>query len=167
MTVGLVTLAGVALVMLARTGALASPRVEPARVRLLGARAFAGLPPGRLEPIARELVPLSVVAGETVVEQGAPSDRFYLIESGRFEVSQHADGQERILRTIGPADVFGEIGLLTGGPRTASVKAVEPGRIWALEAETFLQLVQSGPGLSTGLLDLHRGAAPLSPRPEG
>jgi CRP-like cAMP-binding protein len=59
-----------------------------------------------------------------------------------------------------PDEVFGELGLLRRAPRSATVTAVEDGQLLALEAEEFLELVGSGPGLSARLLDLYRGPRP-------
>ena len=53
-----------------------------------------------------------------------------------------------MLREIGPTDPFGEIGLLTGSPRTATVTAVTSGQLFALEKADFLALVGQGPDLS-------------------
>ncbi len=61
------------------------------------------------------------------------------------------------LRTLGPGEVFGEIGLLSSVPRTATVTAVEAGRLFALDKAGFLGLVDAGPGLTTQLLDRYRG----------
>jgi len=58
---------------------------------------------------------------------------------------------------MGPDEVFGEIGLLSGVPRTATVTAVAATRLVALAKHDFLELVNSGPGLTYTLLDLHRG----------
>jgi CRP-like cAMP-binding protein len=55
--------------------------------------------------------------------------------------------------------VFGEIGLLDGVPRTATVTATGEGALLALDGQRFLELVAAGPGLSSRLLDVHRGAA--------
>jgi CRP-like cAMP-binding protein len=101
-----------------------------------------------------------VAAGTIVIRQGDPADRFYLAESGSYRVSQTGEGEtaERELRLLGAGDVFGEIGLLTGGPRTATVQAAESGRLWALDADAFAELVAAGPGLGSRLLDLYRGA---------
>lgn len=149
LAVGMVGPASLSVVLLARTTALRPPVLDPVRVRLLRAPLFAGLPPGRLESIARELVPLTVQAGDVVVREGDPADRFYLIESGSYRVTQERDGAVHPLRTLGPDEVFGEIGLLGHGRRTATVTSEGDGRLWALERDAFLELVQAGPGLST------------------
>ena len=134
------------------------PPVDPVRLRLLDQPIFDGLPPARLEAAARALVPVAVDAGEVVVRQGDPADRFYLVDSGRLRVTQARDGVEVPLRELEPGAVFGEIGLLRHVPRTASVIALSPAVLYALDAHRFAELVGSGPGLSSRLLDLYRGA---------
>jgi CRP-like cAMP-binding protein len=101
-----------------------------------------------------------VTPGEVVIRQGDPADRFFHILDGSFEVTQAKDpgGAPRFLRTLGPDDVFGEIGLLGGVPRTATVTASGDGALLALDGQRFLELVAAGPGLSSRLLDVHRGA---------
>jgi CRP-like cAMP-binding protein len=59
---------------------------------------------------------------------------------------------------LAAGDVFGEIGILRGSPRTATVTATADGTLLALDAAEFLELVGSGPGLSSRLLDLYRGS---------
>ena len=132
--------------------------IEPGRLALLDRPIFAGLPPARLESAARRLVPVPVAAGSVVVHEGEAADRFYVIDSGTYRVTQQRDGEEVVLRDLEPGSVFGEIGLLRGIPRTATVTAVSDGVLYALDAEAFGELVGSGPGLSSRLLDLYRGA---------
>ncbi|HJP72435.1 MAG TPA: MFS transporter [Candidatus Limnocylindria bacterium] len=132
--------------------------VDTSRIRLLERPIFAGLPPARIEAAARQLVPVPVEAGEVVVRQGEAADRFYVIDSGEMRVSQVQDGDVHVLRELGPGDVFGEIGLLRGIPRTATVTASTPAVLYGLDAAAFGELVGSGPGLSSRLLDLYRGA---------
>jgi MFS family permease len=121
---------------------------------------FAGLPAARLEAAARAMVPVSVSAATPVVREGDRADRFYVIADGSFSVSKRDEtGEERELRRLARGDVFGEIGLLEGSPRTATVTAASDGRLLALDGATFLELVGSGPGLGSRLLDLYRGAS--------
>ncbi len=121
---------------------------------------FAGVSPARLEAAFRGLARVPVVAGDVIVHQGDPADRFYIIEAGRFEVTQDGSGGggTAVLREMGPDEVFGEIGLLTSARRTATVTAITEGMLLAIDGPAFLELVGSGPGLATRLLDLHRGA---------
>jgi MFS family permease len=132
--------------------------VDAVRLRLLDQPLFAGLPTPRLEAAARALVPVSVGAGEAVVREGDRADRFYLVDAGSLRVSRRTDAGEETLRELGPGAVFGEIGLLRGIPRTATVTATSPAVLYAMDATSFAELVGSGPGLGSRLLDLYRGA---------
>jgi MFS family permease len=154
---GVVGIGVVAALVLARRGATPAP-AEPARLRLLDRPVFAGLPPARLESAARQLVPVPVSAGEVVIRQGAVPDRFYLVDSGVFRVTQEQAGEDTVLRHLEPGAMFGEIGLLRDIPRTATVTATTDGVLYALDAGAFSELVGSGPGLGSRLLDLYRGA---------
>lgn len=150
--------AGAVLALLLSEGQGEPAAVDASRIALLGHPIFAGLPPARIEAAARRLVPLPIEAGEVIVRQGDPADRFYVIDSGQVRVTQVQDGDVKLLRDLGPGDVFGEIGLLRGIPRTATVTATTPGVLYGLDAAAFGELVGSGPGLSSRLLDLYRGA---------
>ncbi|HUF07277.1 MAG TPA: MFS transporter [Candidatus Binatia bacterium] len=157
---GIVMVAGAVLALLLSERAVDDPAgADAVRVRLLDQPIFAGLPPSRLEGAARRLVAVPVEAGEVIVRQGHAADRFYVIDSGQVRVTQATDGEERALRELGPGDFFGEIGLLRGIPRTATVTATTPGVLYAIDADAFGELVGSGPGLGSRLLDLYRGAA--------
>jgi MFS family permease len=149
-------------------GALpAGPRPEIASVarRLADLPLFAGVPQGRLATALSRAEPLAVHTGDPIVRQGEPADRFYVIVDGQFQVSQEEAGSPPSqVRTLGRDDVFGEIGLLTGAPRTASVTAATDGRLLALAADDFLELVSSAADLRPRLLALYRGA-PTAVRP--
>ncbi len=73
-------------------------------------------------------------------------------------VSPEGAAEAEHLRTMGPGEVFGEIGLLRGVPRTATVTAATAGRLLALDGADFLELVSAGPQVRPRLLDLRRGA---------
>jgi MFS family permease len=102
---------------------------------------FAPLPAPALERLASQLEPVEISAGTEVIRQGDPGDRFYAIESGRFEVT--VDGAPT--GELGPGDFFGEIALLRNVPRTASVSAVTDGTLQALGRHEFLEAVAGHP----------------------
>jgi thioredoxin reductase (NADPH) len=87
---------------------------------------------------------LRVGAGEVIVREGDPSDALYILAEGQVVVSQRGeDGAERILGTRGSGEVFGEIGLLSGAPRTATVRADVPTTLLVLDREAFSTLIES------------------------
>jgi hypothetical protein len=111
---------------------------RPAGLPLLQAIAmFAPLTPATVESLARALVPVEFLAGDVVLREGEESDRFYVVESGRVEVTQAGE----LLRQEGAGDFFGEIGLLRDVPRTATITAIEDTRLLALERNDFLSAV--------------------------
>jgi CRP-like cAMP-binding protein len=115
------------------------PVVEIALLRSLPLFSPLGAP--ALEGLARSLAKLEAPAGRTVIREGEPGDRFYVIADGELEVS--AQGRE--VRTIGRAEGFGEIALLENVPRTATVTARTDSRLYALDKPSFLASVSSHP----------------------
>ncbi|MBB6629334.1 MFS transporter [Nocardioides sp. KIGAM211] len=114
---------------------------EPAHLPLLREVAvLAPLAPPTLEALAHRCEPMRAEAGVVVVREGDVSDRFYVIVSGRVEVTQG----DRVLRVEERGDVFGEIGLLRDVPRTATVTALETTELLALDRAAFLEAVGGG-----------------------
>lgn len=155
---GVIVVAGVTGALLLLQTRPDAPAIDPVRLRLLDQEIFAGLPPARIEAAARQLVPVPVESGDVIVRQGDVADRFYVVDAGTMRVTQQREGVDSELRELGPGSLFGEIGLLRNVPRTATVTATTPGVLYALDADAFGELVGSGPGLSSRLLDLYRGA---------
>jgi MFS family permease len=148
-----------ALAALGLSARAARPAALPAgTAALLQHPIFGGLPVHRLEAVARQLIATPMAAGQVIIRQGDAADRFYLVSSGSLRVTQVGEEEERTLRDLGPGDVFGEIGLLRGVPRTATVTAMSDGTLFALDGADFAELVGSGPGLGSRLLDVYRGA---------
>ena len=139
----------------AATEAAATVLARVARLPL-----FAGVSPGALEVAAQRLVAVPVAAGDVVIREGDPADRFYIIERGTFVVDQldHGTGAPRRLRTMGADDVFGELGLMRNAPRSATVTASSEGRLLALDGADFLELLNAGPEISVRMLDRYRAA---------
>jgi MFS family permease len=110
--------------------------VEP--LELLGAiPIFAPLPAAVLERLASLVAEVEVAAGTDVFRQGDAGDRFYVIAEGSAAVE--IDGTET--RELGRGDFFGEIALLRDVPRTATVRAVDELRLYALERDDFIAAV--------------------------
>jgi CRP-like cAMP-binding protein len=117
---------------------------------------FTGVAAPALERALGQLRPVPVSAGDVVVRQGDAADRFYIIQTGRFEVTQAGpDGAVRRLRELGPDEVFGEIGLLAGSARTATVGALTDGLLLELEGPEFLALVGAEGALRGRLLAMY------------
>jgi MFS family permease len=154
----LLLLAAVAVgVVLVGTNATREPTAaEETLARVSRQPLFSGVPPDRLEVALRRLVTTPVVAGQAIVSEGDPADRFYIIQSGSFSVTRRdVDAEERQIRTLGPDGVFGELGLLTGAPRSATVTAASDGTLLALDGPEFLELVGGGGALRGRLLGLY------------
>jgi len=110
------------------------------RETLAGLPFFKGLSPQELARTAPRLRTLRFAPGQTVFYAGEPGDRYYVIREGRATVTL-PDG--RPVRTLGPGDAFGELALLFGRPRSATVTAVEPLVVAALERIDFVALVRA------------------------
>lgn len=101
-----------------------------------------------LETIGRESDEISVEAGRVLIEEGKPGHEFFLILEGSASV--HRRGQQ--IATLGPGKFFGELSLLDGGPRTATVKAETPMELLVLGTREFAGLLDSVPGLAHTML---------------
>ena len=114
---------------------------------------FAGVSNAAVERALEQLVEVPMAAGDIVIRQGDRADRFYVIESGTVVVTQtDAAGATRELRRMGPDEVFGELGLLSGAPRSATVAAATNGLLLALDAVAFLDLVGRRPAVRGRLM---------------
>jgi MFS family permease len=102
---------------------------------------FAPLGAAELERVARALEPVELPAGTQVVAEGEAGDRYFLVAEGELEVSTGG--------RLGRGDGFGELALLADVPRTATVVARSPVRLYALERVAFLDAVASQPASRT------------------
>ncbi len=96
--------------------------------------------------VLSNLEPVSYAPGAVIFKQGEVADRFYIIVKGEVEVVfQHKEGGEVILNRLLSGQYFGEIGLLTGGTRNATVRAAPTSNVvvMQLDREHFLKLTQS------------------------
>jgi hypothetical protein len=111
------------------------PIVEIALLRSL--RIFHALPAPALEGLARSMEPVGLAAGDVLIHEGEQGDRFYAVADGRLQVTVGGAPVATKLR----GDGIGEIALLYGVPRTATVTATSPATVFALDRAAFLAAV--------------------------
>ena len=88
---------------------------------------FATIPVEQLRTLVPLVMRRSVHRGAVIMREGEPVDSLYIVLTGRLKVMMgEADGKEVILSFLGPGEFFGEMGLIDGGARSASVIAIEP-----------------------------------------
>ncbi|HET7168997.1 MAG TPA: cyclic nucleotide-binding domain-containing protein [Candidatus Limnocylindrales bacterium] len=103
---------------------------------------FGALPGPQLEAIARRATWLTVPAGTTVIREGDAGDRFYVLADGELEVSRAG----RPIRSLTAAgEGFGEIALLRGVPRTATVTTTADSTLLAIDRAPFLAAITGHP----------------------
>ena len=97
-----------------------------------------------LEFVHGQLRPAFFAQGEKVIEQGQPGGTFYLIGSGRVDVTvSDGTGEERYVGTLEAGDYFGEHSLLTGEPTTANVVAETDLEVGTLDKVAFERIFEA------------------------
>src|SRR2546430_16276167 len=99
---------------------------------------FHGLSEKELKSLANNFTERTFTEGQELTHEGSGGVGFFVIETGEATVS--VDGQER--RTLGPGDYFGEIALIDGGPRAATITAPSDGRSYGLTPWQVRPLVE-------------------------
>lgn len=110
---------------------------------------FKSLHPEEIQRLATRLVPAPFTEGEVMSRQGAEAHWLYLIVDGRADVMVAGEkGRRRKVAELGPGEVFGEMGLMTGEPRTATVIARTDVDCYRLDKEAFQDIVRQRPGIA-------------------
>jgi CRP/FNR family transcriptional regulator, cyclic AMP receptor protein len=94
-------------------------------------------------------------ARETIVEKGDPAREFFVLIRGRAKVATSgAGGTDTALNVMGPGEVFGEIAMLDGQPRSATVTTLEESEIAVVDVQAFRGLLASSPSIAIKLLSV-------------
>ncbi len=83
--------------------------------------------------------------GEVIFHEGNPSDYAYIIGSGSIEIFENTAGGQKILGILDNNEIFGEMGLIDGLPRSATARAREDTVVYTLTPETFDSLIHNNP----------------------
>jgi small-conductance mechanosensitive channel/CRP-like cAMP-binding protein len=126
------------------------------RARVLGqVELFKSLTEAEQIALAGQLRPAPFVKGEAMTRQGAEAHWLYVITRGEAEVrvSGNANLSERIA-TLGPGDFFGEMGMMTGEPRRATVVALSEVECYRLDKESFNDIIQRRPEIAERISEI-------------
>jgi CRP/FNR family cyclic AMP-dependent transcriptional regulator len=130
-----------------------SAREESALDLLSRVPLFAELEQDELDRFSRVAVPRSFPKGTRVFHEGDHSDACYIIREGSFRVTrEHPDGRAITLANLGPGDIFGELAMLDGEVRSASVEALSDGDLLALPAADVRGLLARHPEITVKLV---------------
>jgi CRP-like cAMP-binding protein len=113
---------------------------------------FSPLSKPELKELVEHLSVKSYAAGEVPVRQGEPGDSFYVIKSGRVNViMEKSPDDTAVVATLGPGNFFGEMSLLTGATRTASIHVMDDAELIVIDKESFGITLVNNPSIAESL----------------
>jgi CRP/FNR family cyclic AMP-dependent transcriptional regulator len=105
---------------------------------------FKGLGPALIDRLSSHAITLTKAAGTRIYAKGDPGNSLYAVVSGTVKVSAGTiDGKDTVFNLLNDGDIFGEIALLDGEPRSADVTAVTDCELMMIDRRDFLPLIQS------------------------
>jgi len=114
---------------------------------------FVDVPTADLDVLATGLRRRRYARGQVIFTQGDPGTSLCIIETGRVRIVVGSDeGKELVLRVLVPGDVFGELALLDGEPRSADAVAQEACQLLLLQRSDFVEFLEARPKVATTLL---------------
>jgi len=117
------------------------------KVEILGA-----LSHGELVELVKQVRIETFAAGEIAIRQGDQGDSFYLIKSGAVNVVvEKTPGESSVVATLGPGNFFGEMSLLTGAVRTASIQVKDDAEFIVIDKESFRSTLAHNPSIAESL----------------
>jgi len=132
------------------------PRELQKRIQLLKrVSLFAGLDDGALAELAQQMHRRSFRRGTMIFHKDQAGDALYIVESGRIRIfSPKETGEELTMEVAGHDDVFGELALLDGRPRSASAESLEDTVVFTISREDFMRYVRATPQFAVALIEL-------------
>ena len=132
------------------------PRAGSAELALLrGHPVFGALEPEQLEQLVSYARTRRVPAGTTLFSKGDPGTELFAVSAGTVKISVPApDGREAMFNLLHPGEIFGEIALLDGRPRTADAMAMTDCELTVIERRDFLAFVHGEPNVALQLIAL-------------
>lgn len=114
---------------------------------------LASLQPEALGQLASTARRRSYRRGEVIFHQGDPGDSLHFLMDGRVKVVLDAEtGEEAVIAILGPGDCFGELALIDGEPRSATVETLEPVQTLSLSRPDFMTFLRANPQAAEQML---------------
>lgn len=114
---------------------------------------FAGLSDAALAALATRVRTRAYRKGEVLFHKDDPGTALFLVRNGRIKISTFSsEGKEAVFTVHGPGEVFGELALLDGAPRSATATALEQSRLLALDRSSFVAFLREQPDAALILL---------------
>lgn len=133
---------------------MSETRGERVRRALDANDVFGALEPEDLEKLIAYGVTRNFANGETIFQRDDPGESMMIVLSGRVKISNFtADGKEAVLNFIEPGQVFGEIAVLDGKPRTADATAIEATELFELQRRELIPFLESHPACAIRLIE--------------
>jgi CRP/FNR family transcriptional regulator len=119
---------------------------------LQGVDWFSSLTSEEIDNLARGALTVQLEEGDTIFEEGDRGDRCFVIQSGAVKVLRRfPDGRRMTLARLGPGNVFGELALMGGERRSATVQAAEPTMVVGLGSDEVMALLRTDPEAALGV----------------
>jgi len=116
---------------------------------------FAAFSKEEFGAIVDKLEPVEFMAGERIIAEGDEGDAMYLISSGGGRVVKEVEGQELTLDNLAEGEFFGEMSLLVGGPRSASVFAATNTEVLRLKSSDLFEIMKKYPRIESVLEEFY------------
>lgn len=136
------------------TPAAPAPAAEPA-AGAAGSPLFSSFSEDELIAVMQGLRLLSFEPGDVVIGEGDPGDSLFVIASGVAKAFVRRDGRQALARSMGEGTFFGEISILSGKPRTATVTAATPCELLELDRATLDEILKTHPNVKKVLEDFY------------
>jgi CRP/FNR family cyclic AMP-dependent transcriptional regulator len=116
---------------------------------------FGAIAPELLARLSAYATTRTVPRGDTIFAKGDPGNSLYAVCAGTVKISvPSADGKDAVFNLVGEGEIFGEIALLDGQPRTADATALTDCELMVIERRDFLDLVRNQPEIALKLMEV-------------
>jgi small-conductance mechanosensitive channel/CRP-like cAMP-binding protein len=115
---------------------------------------FRPLSDDELRKVMARSRPLHYAAGERVIEEGSPGDSFFIIDQGQVLVSKRMGGADREIARLMEGQFFGEMALLTGERRSATIEAATDVDLFMIDKPAFQEILAANPTIAVDISTL-------------